>query len=261
MRIKFLLSILLMSLFTYGCIGRQDVKNSWKFTTKQYRTYLNKPAKLDMEYTPTTSDYENVLVESVFEIDRQIEKLVRAMENSSKDVGEEWVFNMMDEFPWLSGVALVNNLGDVVSKYPDFSPVPLDFKPLIAEDPKQSLHALRTHVNNYIFGTEIYIASPVYIDQEFRGLVVAHFNPKSLLTYSPDPGIFMVASPSGILWAGDFGGTDNPIAEAEWERILLNNSKGYMKKDNSEFYWIARYIGNLPIVYALPVDIAEQAKS
>lgn len=250
--------IILLCLFCFavtGC-GRQDVKNSWKYTIKQYRAYLNTPAKLDLDYQPTTADYENVLVESVFAMDSQLEKLVRAMENSAKDVGPEWVSSMMNQFPWLSGLALADNFGQVISHYPEYSNANIAIAPLLEEDPKQPSYALRAYVNRGLMGNQIYVASPVYIDEELRGLVVAFFDPKALLTYAPDPGIFAIASSSGLLWSGNFDSDSSPVASADWEKIVLKDSKGYIGKSGDEFYWIARYIGNLPIVYALPVNTA-----
>lgn len=246
----------LILLVVSGCTSRQDVKETWKFTTRQYRTYLNTPAYLDLEDRGSAEDYELVLSDAVLGIDVQLEKLVRAMENSGKNIGPEWVMSMMQRFPWLTGMALVDNNGTMLSRYPEFFSKEFSVTPLLEEDNKQSFAALRAYVQPTPLGYEVYVASPIYINQEFRGMVVAHFDPRSLLSNAVDPGNFMIASPEGVLWAGNFDEASTPVGQAKWGEMVQNDSSGFIGSGGKEFFWLSRYLGNLPLVYALPVDVS-----
>jgi hypothetical protein len=102
-------------------------------------------------------------------------------------------------------------------------------------------------------GPEIYLGNPVYGGEELRGLIVVYFSPQSLVTTSPDPGSFALASPAGIIWPGAFG--ENAVLAGEnWERVLRKKSCGLIGPKGSDFFWTTRYVRNLPLVYALPTS-------
>jgi len=54
----------------------------------------------------------------VFTIDNELQRLVRAMENSAHNPDQDWVLSMIGRFPWLSGVALVDRAGALRSQHP-----------------------------------------------------------------------------------------------------------------------------------------------
>jgi hypothetical protein len=236
------------------------VKDSWKFTTKQYRTYLNTPVQLDMDDKGSCEPYELALGEALLAVDDELQKLIRAMENSDHKPDQSWVATMMRRFPWLSGVALVDGSGKLVAQYPEHFTKAFDVQPLMEPDPKQRLGALRAYVHNVSAEPEIYVANPVFDGQEMRGLIVAYFDPKSLITTSPNPGAFVIASPSGLIWQGGYG-EGSIVAEQNWTKILQEKSCGIIGTKEASFFWTTRYVGNLPLVYAVPTSAGKSQET
>ena len=75
---RLLIILLLVGLSgALGCGKSQTMKDSWKFTTRQYRTYLNTPATLDMEDKGSCEPYELALGEAVLKVDDELQKLIR----------------------------------------------------------------------------------------------------------------------------------------------------------------------------------------
>ncbi len=258
-----LLPLILLGLLLLagGCSGNQDAKNLWKYTSKQYRSYLNTPATLDMDAKGDGEDYQIALAEMVYGVDRELNSLVRTIENTGRNIGPEWVMDTMRRHPWLSGVALVDASGTVISRFPDTSAKEFVVTPLLEADPKQNLIALRAYVQENPQGPEIYLANPIFLNGEMRGLVVASFDPKVLAMLSPTPGRFVMASPAGVLWAGEYSTTGSAVATEDWTKTLASEARGYVGSSDAEFYWVSRYIGNLPIVYAIPTSAKSAAAS
>lgn len=240
-----------------ACGSFQTVKDSWKYTQKQYRSYLNTPAEIDLEDKGSCELYELALSEAVIDVDEELQKLIRAMENSDHNPDQVWVVNIMRHVPWLSGVALVDNTGTVVAQYPEYFSKPFDASPLVEPDPKQRLGALRAYVHMTEAGPEVYVGNPVYGGQELRGIIVAYFDPRVLVMASSDPGSFMMASPAGVLWPGRYG-AGGVVGSTDWENLLRRESCGVIGSKEGEFFWTTRYVGNLPLIYALPTSAGRE---
>lgn len=238
-----------------ACSQSQMVKDSWKFTKRQYTNYLNTPAELNMEDTGSCEVYELALGEAVLNIDTELQRLVRAMENSDHNPDQNWVMRMVGKFPWLSGVALVDKNGALVAQFPEHFAKPFDVSPLLEPDPKQRPGDLRAYAQISQAGPEIYIANPVYGAgaETLRGLIVCYFDPRVLATMTHDPGSFILASPAGVLWTGQYG-AGSLAATQDWAELLRKKSCGIIGDERTGFFWTTRYVGNLPIIYAMPVN-------
>lgn len=246
---------ILITLTGAACSQSQMVKDSWKFTRRQYTNYLNTPATLDLDDKGSCELYELALGEAVLNIDNELQRLVRAMENSDHNPDQDWVISMMGHFPWLSGVALVDKNGALVAQYPEQFAKPFDVSTLIEPDPKQRPGDLRAYVQMTEAGPEVYVANPVYGAgaETLRGLIVCYFDPRVLATTTYDPGSFILASPAGVLWPGQYA-SNSVVSGQDWAEILHKKSCGVIGDNKSGFFWTTRYVGNLPIVYAMPVS-------
>jgi len=252
---RFLVILLVCAaLAATACGSNQTFKDSWKFTKRQYTSYLNTPATLDMNAKGSWEVYELALGEAVFTIDSELQRLVRAMENSDHNPDQDWVLNMIGRFPWLSGVALVDKDGNLIAQYPEHFGKPFDATPLLKPDPKQRPGDLRAYAQISPAGPEIYVANPVYGGgaEVLRGLIVSYFDPRLLATITPDPGSFMLVSPDGVLWQGQYGPDSIAIVEAQnWTDMLRKRSHGLI---GNRYFWTTRYVGNLPIIYVTSVS-------
>jgi hypothetical protein len=251
-RYIFLLFLVCGCLAASACQSHQTLKDSWKFTKRQYTNYLNTPASVDLSDTGDRADYEIALGEAVLNIDNELSRLIRAMENTDHNPSPEWALSMVQKFPWISGVALVGSDGVVNSRYPEYFAKEFDASPLLEPDPKQRPGMLRDYVQTSDSSPEIYLGNPVYFGEDLLGIIVAHFDPATLATLSPNPDSFIMLTPAGIVWQGRFGGGISAGTD-EWKNILENKSSGTVGSGDSTFFWLTRYIGNLPLVYAIPI--------
>lgn len=249
----FLISLLFLSLAITACGKSQMIKDSWKFTNRQYRNYLNTPASLNMDDKGSCEPYELALGDAVMRVDSQLHRLVRTMENSDGNPDQNWVMRMMESFSWLSGVALVGPDGSLIARYPEEYPKPFDVAPLLEADPKQKIGDLRAYVQQTEFGPEVYVANPVYGGEALRGLVVAYFDPRVLATLSQNPSNIIIASSSGVLWSGALG-AGTVVHQQDWDTLLKKASCGTLGSGQGGFFWTTRYLGNLPLVYAVPLS-------
>ena len=252
---SFVILLVFITLTITACGQNQMLKDSWRVTKRLYTNYLNTPATLDMNDRGSWQVYELALGETVFNLDNELQRLIRAMENSDHNPNEDWVLSMIERFPWLSGVALVDSAGTLIAQYPEHFSKPFDATPLIELDPKQRPGDLRAYAQISQVGPEIYIANPVYGAgaEVLRGLIVCYFDPRILVTMTRDPGSFMLVSPAGVLWPGQYG-SDSIVAAQDWADILSKRSQGLIGARKDGFFWTTRYVGNLPLVYVMPVS-------
>ena len=252
---RFLILLLVFVAFSVtACGGNQTLKDAWKFTKRQHTTYLNKPATLNKSDPGRWQAHELALGEAVFIIDNELQRLIRAMENSDHRPDQDWVLNMVGGFPWLSGVALVDRTGALIAQFPEHFGKPFDVTPLIEPDPRRRPGDLRAYAQISPAGPEIYIANPVYGSgtEVLRGLIVGHFDPRLLATMTRNPGRLIIVTPAGLLWPGEYG-PDSIVATQDWKNILRRRSQGLIGGRDDGFFWTARYLGDLPIVYAMSV--------
>ena len=252
-RVIFLL-IFACSLALAGCRAPQTVKDAWKGTRAYYYEYLNTPASLNMDDRGDILDYQAEMGAAIADFDMRLQELERALQNSDRNPDAAWVTSMTARFPWLSGIVLTDDTGLPRAKIPPDFPKPFTIGNLIDVDPKQQLKDLRAFVQMDSRGAELYVGNPVYIGADFRGVIILHFDPRALLARTGDPGKIIIAGPEGILWPGLYEASSTPVASVDWAEEVRNNSSGVVKNDLGAFYWICRYIGNYPMVYAVRVQ-------
>ncbi|MDR0815985.1 MAG: hypothetical protein LBN28_01090 [Desulfovibrio sp.] len=235
-----------------GCSSYQPTKNAWKSTKNFWNAYLSPPAEVNYEEKSDLSPRALELTTSMMGIDRELSRLERVMLNADKPPTRVWVTNFMTSFPWLNGFAGVKNDGAILGQEPAAPIKDLDFIPLLYEDKKQSSRALRADVQNTPLGPEIMLAAPLYDSVDFLGVVTAHFDMRTLAQYSGSPENMVILSPRALLWPGKYEYAATPLAGVDWTEIISNSSSGICKNVNGSFYYIVRYLGNLPLVFAVP---------
>ena len=253
MRRYVLLACMAALAFATGCRPPQTVKNAWKDTRSYYRAYLNTPATLDFDDKGDAEEYQMALGAAVSEFDFQLQELERVLQNSDRNPDPAWVGKMTKRFPWLSGLALTDDAGEPKAQVPADYPKAFEATSLAKVDTKQHLKDLRAFVQTDPLGPELYIGNPVYAGGDFRGLIVAHFDPRVLIARTADPGKFMIACPQGVIWPGLYDPESTPVAAIEWGEVVKDRSYGTVSNANGTFYWVARYVGNLPLIYAVKV--------
>jgi hypothetical protein len=247
----FSLLVLLVALLT-GCNAYQPTKDVWKGTKNFWDAYVSPAAEIDYGEKGVLSPNALELTNSMMGIDQQLSRLERVMINADKPPTKAWVSDFMANFPWLNGFAGVKYDGDILGQVPSPPLKPLDFIPLLYEDKKQSNRALRADVQNTPLGPEVMLAVPLYDNLDFLGVVVAHFDMRTLVQFTGNPLNIVILSPQALLWPGKYDYAATPLSGVNWEDIVLKSSSGRCKNATGSFYYIVRYFANLPLIFAVP---------
>ncbi|WP_066857942.1 hypothetical protein [Halodesulfovibrio spirochaetisodalis] len=229
-----------------GC--KQSVKNTWRETKGYYHTYVNTPAELAFDDVDLMTVEEKLAV-MYTPIGEELEQFARTMD--AKDVFPDlaWIEATRKRFPWLSGIAVVNIEGKVLMQRPEVSMKPLNVAPLLKEDAKFGFRKLRGYVDETPLGNEAYVAMPFFVDNEMRGLVVAHFDARNLVELSPAPDDLVVIADTKVLWSGKYQFESTPFAEINWQEMLGDESYGVFEESGTSYTWLVQYIGNIPLVF------------
>lgn len=244
------LSLLAAAVLTGGCM--QTLSDSWKTVRSYHHEYLNTPAIVDKTSVPAHSDAETLLCDSMVPVEQRLVPFERALFAMDTVPDMEWIAAFLQRFPWVSGIAVVNPDGQVMQQYPDASLKPLDFSLVAAVESRTSRRLLKAVAQDTIAGPEIYVAAPLMHNAEMVGYLVAHFDPRALISLSPDSDDVVVLTPGVVLWPGKYRYEATPLADEDWARLLDGGYRGVTGERDHSFAWIARYLGSLPLVFAAP---------
>ena len=250
------------SLFTTALIGSlallggcSSLDSTWKSTKALYGEYLNPPAKINYEDKGVLDDAETRLATRMVGIDIQLEQLERFLQNADRPPTGESVSVLFHRFPWLSGLAAVDMEGTVLAQEPPTSMKELNFAQMLEQKPRGGeLRGLRGYVEDTPLGPEVMTSVPVYSGADMMGLLVAHFDMRSLLTYTSGAEDLVVLSPQGMLWPGRFVVDATPLTGQDWNALTKDATHGTLSNKTGSFLWMVRFIGEQPIVFATPSE-------
>lgn len=248
---SFFLPILLISL-ALGCSSFQTTKNVWKGTKGLWATYVSPPASVDYEEKGDLPPEAMTLSKAMLGIDVELGKLERVMQNADRPPTMEWLNRLFETFPWINGFAGVKYDGTILGQQPPDSLKDLDFNYLLYEDKRQKSRALRADVQPSPMGPEIMLATPLYDGVDFLGIVVAYFDMRSLMSFSERPQDMVVLCPTALLWPGEYEFAATPLAGVDWSKVVRESAAGTCTNVNGSFFYMVRYLGNLPLVFAVP---------
>ena len=249
----FLTSVLIGSLVVLG--GCSTFDGTWKSTKAFYGKYINPPATIDYDDKGVLDDAETMLASRMVGIDIQLEQLERYLQNADKPPTGESVAILFHRFPWLSGLAAVDANGTVLAQEPTTPMKDLDFAKMLEQKPRGGeMRGLRGLVEDSPLGAEILTAIPIYAGPEMLGVLVAHFDMRSLLTYTSGAEDLVVLAPQGVLWPGRFSMSDTPLSEQNWEELTASSTHGTVSNKTGSFIWMVRFLGTQPIIFATPSE-------
>ncbi len=234
-----------------ACNSFQPTKNVWKGTKGFWNTYVSPPASVDYADKGKLPPEALLLSSGMLGIDVELGKLERLMQNADKPPTQEWLQSFFAALPWVSGFAGVKNDGTILGQEPANSLKDLDFIPLLYEDKKQGSRALRADIEPSPLGPEVMLATPLYDGVDFLGIVVAYFDMRKLMQYSSNADDMVVLSPGALLWPGKYDFAATPLAGVNWQEAVKKSSAGTCSNANGSFFYMVRYLGNLPLVFAV----------
>ncbi|OXS28491.1 MAG: hypothetical protein BCS36_10035 [Desulfovibrio sp. MES5] len=249
--LRTILMLVTAAFLVTGCSSYQPTKNVWKSTKGFWNTYVSPPASVDYDEKGELSPQALALTHSMMGIDVELNRLERVMLNADKPPTRDWISAFFTNFPWVSGFAGVKYDGTILGQEPANPMKQLDFIPLLYEDKKQSSRALRADVQPSPLGPEILLAAPLYDGVDFLGVVATYFDMRALMQYSSSSENVVILSPNALLWPGKYDFAATPLAGVNWEEVVTKSSSGTCTNVNGTFYYMVRYLGNLPLIFAV----------
>ena len=230
---SFITTALIGSLVFIG--GCSSFDSTWKSTKAFYGEYINPPAQIDYDDKGVLNDAETTLASRMVGIDIQLEQLERYLQNSDKPPTGESVAVLFHRFPWLSGLAAVDANGMVLAQEPPAAMKELDFAKMLEQKARgNELRGLRGLVEDTPLGPEVLTGIPIYSGSEMLGLLVAHFDMRSLLTYTSGAEDLVVLAPQGVLWPGRFEVDATPLTGQDWSELTKDSTHGTVPRDAAD---------------------------
>ena len=242
---------LLLVLSLSGC-GLRDTR-AFKNTRQLYYTHVNRPAKLDLNSSPRLSGADRRLSLRVMGIDAQLTSLERTLEALSAPPDQAMADNLLRLFPWLSNLILIDPYGGVLASIPPSPMKRLTFGALLEPSGAGTPRDLRVAVQESSLGPEVLVARPFLQRAEVQALLVATFDFRSLLPYVEAPGDLLVFTPDILFWSGDLYYSETIPDGTDWAELLRKQSYGTVQSRTAKTIWLARYLGDVALVFATTV--------
>lgn len=252
----FLLISLLVPLLALGCSEgiSTSVSNSWKGVKGMYYEYVNPAPEIDLNATLDIPDGARKLAPLMVDMDRHLDSLLRILTSQESIPSQQTLEKIIVDFPWIGGLAVIDPQGQVMAS--SLAPVKeIDFAALAAMDEEWTDRTLRCQVQDNVLGPEVCMVYPFFEATELRGLTVIHFDMRSLVALSGQPQEVIVFTADQMLWTGRHQGKAEALAGLPWSNILKDEVAGEITAGGEKFFWMARYIGNLRLVYATTDDM------
>ena len=235
--------VLALLLLTPGCGGITELRD---------RYWPTGPSEYEMEVSGKDMDKLQLeLTRNIYPVDTQLSMLLRHLSVQDDYPSLEWKENLVRNFPWLNGIAVLDREKNVQARYPRDGIKQLEYSELFPRALELPLGQTMLAVEDTPLGPEILLASAVYRDFEIEGLTVVHFDPRSFLAGSADPDEIIVVCRENVIWPGQYQDLQEELDQVEWGKLTRQNISGKIEVDNSRFFWFARAVGQDWLIYLL----------
>lgn len=183
-------------------------------------------------------------------VDERIERLAETVSAVDAPPSREWYESFALSYPWVTGLAVLDENGLVVDRIPSQGLKPLPVSDIIAvEDWPRA--GLRTFFLDTPLGPEVYFVKALTEEGRWLGTFVAHFDPASLKRYSPAPEKLAMFAPGLPLWSTPDAQTATELADQPWQETLEDDVEGEVDIGETSYVWLARAVGGRHILYAV----------
>ena len=236
--------------------GCDTMKSSWKGTKKMYKEYVNVDPRIDLK-DPGISDPSLQKLANLFTpVDERLEYLLRDLSARDMPPDREWCEAFAAHYAWLSGLAVLSSSGATTFKLPPFGLKAVNLAPMMEFENIYKKRRMAAVVATGDLGAEIVVAQPLYTNNDFQGLLVAHFDSGSLAKFSPDPDQLFILAHGAVVWPGGDPATAKALSALDWKKILSGNVFGEVALGQTKYLWQSRYVAQTQIIYIVSAVIA-----
>lgn len=241
-------TLLMVSVLMLGACGLQDAK-SVRSTKEFYFTHVNRPAIIKLDTIENLNGNERVLAMKFAKLDRELTSLTRAMDSVLDPTKQEEVATLLNDFPWLANIYVLDAETDILGAIPATAPAVISFSYLIDQEikPRELYSDILSTENGSIF----LIARPYIQSGTLVGYLAVSFDPRVLLPFVGDASNIFIRTPEDILWSGDLYLPDTPLADIDWVKTIDQDSSGSFSKQGTDAAWFVRYYAHLPMIFGI----------
>jgi hypothetical protein len=243
-----LVLICLLALLLSGC---STARTAWDKTTDVYDTYVDPKPEIDLQRRSGLSRQEQLLAVQFSLMDQQLENVLRTLAPQDRFPDSAWFEDFMQNFPWITAILAMDTQGQILARHPEVPLKTVQAEPLLEHEWSMLNRELQGSAQDTPLGPEMIIAGPFFRDGSWQGLIVAHFDPRSLVEFSTDPEKLVLLASGELLWTGISPEATQEILNAPWQNILKGNVQGKWSTETDTFAWISRPIGSLHLIYAV----------
>jgi len=236
----------------FGGPSWDESTDAMRHTMHSTRDYINPSPTIDVNRYKWDNPNQEKLSLLFSPVDAKVMALQRYVTSIDSRPNDAWIDALLVRFPWIDGLLVADSKGDILVRRP---PVPLKrfSSPLIFESIwRETL--VKTVVDYTPLGPELYFGMPNYEGPEFKGLHVVYFDPRVLFTFCPQPEELLIIDPRAKkLWVyGDATPTADAqgLTELPWADMMKQKIHGVVESGQTQFTWLARFIGPDLFVYA-----------
>jgi len=247
-------SLLLAVLLMAGCSTMGKAwESTWEGSKKLYSEYVNTDPEVDLEKVEH-AQWEEKMARSLTPVDTQLSELLRHMGLLVGVPDQTWMDQLFIDFPWVSGCVVAEMDGSVIIRRPEAGMKPLNIQPFVEVGDAFKDRAMRAYFDDTLLGPEIYAAVPVFKGNDLAGFAAVHFDMRNLVALSDTPGELIVITPDMVQWGGDYGAEADDLLQRPWNEILADEMQGTDTLGGRDFIWLARYIGDKNMIYAIQAE-------
>ncbi|MGL4722145.1 MAG: hypothetical protein ACRCV3_02465 [Desulfovibrionaceae bacterium] len=238
--------IVMAVVFMLSCTAKVRMKQF-------YYEYIDPPPQINMRATHVSAK-AIAFSEAIRPVNEKLSELTIFLEVNDKISYEEWLQNIVSQFPWIQGVAVIGKQGGIFYSQPEGLFKQVNFDPLI--DVKVTGLSLQQKAmflpvdNKDAF---LFLAQPIFsVDEiiEYRVVAVAM---SSLAQFSKEASklYFIGGADWNILWKGEETQNREFVDSINWKKKENSRVAGKIKKKKQEIRYITRYLGPVPFIFVM----------
>lgn len=247
-RILSLIMVLALAVAVAGCHTWTRTKRYIDGQWQPIKEYVDPAPTIDTEaYKLENPNFEK-LARLITPVDAPLLQLNRFISDKDTYPDQEW-FQLLDtRFPWLDRAFVTDGNGTILEQVPEV-PLKKFSQPLVFQGHWRKTF-LETVADYPELGPELYIGTPYFKDADFKGLIVAGFDPRTVINFSPEPSELIIIHPGGGVWSAGCPVDEQALLAVPWETILEDAVTGQVHVGDKYYTWLARFIGDDEYVYA-----------
>lgn len=245
--IRLLTLLCLAVVLLAGCSwnsAKETVVDSWHAT----KDFVDPAPEIDTNEYQFENPNQEKLAKLLTPVDGPLLSLSNYVMDKDTLPDQEWIDLLFVRFPWVHRVFVTDKIGNVLTQKPEV-PIKRFSQPLVFSAVWRETF-LKPVADYPELGPELYLGTPYFKDINFVGLIVAGFDPRTLLNMSPHPEQLLVIHPGGQVWSVQPCEDAAALLAVNWEELVSDEVYGQVEANGKYYTWLARFIGQDYFIYA-----------